>query len=263
MLSRSLDRAREAFKARSVELSRSAHDRVRTAAVEEHKSEGRYLRSLIYGGLDGIITTFAVVAGVAGASLSVAVVLIMGFANLIADGLSMAIGDYLSTKAEIEYGRAERKREAWEVEHHPEGEKREMVEIYTSKGMAAEDAEAMTEILARNPDAWVSVMMVEELGIVEEEESPLRNALVTFLSFLAFGFVPLVAYVLSRFVPAMESVTFLTACGLTGVTLFVLGALKVRFTDRRWYVAGLEMLIVGGLASAAAYGIGALIARLV
>ena len=78
----------------------------------------------MYGGLDGIITTFAVVAGVAGASLSSGVVLILGFANLIADGLSMAIGDYLSTKAENEYNKAERAREKWEVENYPEGEKK-------------------------------------------------------------------------------------------------------------------------------------------
>jgi VIT1/CCC1 family predicted Fe2+/Mn2+ transporter len=263
MLSRSLDKAREAFRSRSRDLSKEAHDRPRAEAAETHKKEGQYVRSLIYGGLDGIITTFAVVAGVAGASLSAAVVLIMGFANLIADGLSMAIGDYLSTRAEIEYGRSERRREQWEVDNYPDGEKREMVEMYAAKGMDEEDAEAMTEILARNPEAWVSVMMVEELGILEEEESPLRNALVTFVSFLAFGFVPLLAYVLSRLLPRMTDRTFLAACVLTAVTLFALGALKVRITDRRWYLSGTEMLVVGGLASAAAYGIGALISRLV
>ena len=88
----------------------------------------------MYGGLDGIITTFAVVAGVAGASLSAGVVLILGFANLIADGISMAIGDYLSSKSEREYEAAERKREAWEVEHYPEGEKKELVELYEAQG---------------------------------------------------------------------------------------------------------------------------------
>ncbi len=89
-------------------------------------------------------------AGVAGASLSAGVVLIMGFANLFADGLSMAIGDYLSTKAEDEYEAAERRREEWEVEHYPAGEKREMVELYVERGMEEKDAETIVEIISKN-----------------------------------------------------------------------------------------------------------------
>jgi VIT1/CCC1 family predicted Fe2+/Mn2+ transporter len=257
MLSRSLDKAREAYLNRSVERSRRAHERSRDEALEEHRQEqGRYIKSLIYGGLDGIITTFAVVAGVAGASLSVAVVLILGFANLIADGLSMAIGDYLSTKAENEYARAERRRELWEVENYPEGERREMVELYMDKGIDRQDAETVVDILSKHREAWVSIMMVEELGIVESDESPLRNAFVTFLSFAVFGFVPLLAYVVLRFVPALQAQAFWFSCALTGLTLFTLGALKVRITTRNWFASGLEMLVVGGLAAAAAYGIG-------
>ena len=264
MLSRSLDKAKEAFQKKNVELTKQAHDRSRNEALEEHQqAQGKYIRSLIYGGLDGIITTFAVVAGVAGASLSPAVVLILGFANLIADGLSMAIGAYLSTKAESEYNRAEKRRELWEVEHYPEGEKREMVELYIEKGLAKEDAGKVTDILSKNKDAWVSVMMVEELGIVESDDSPLKNAMVTFVSFAVFGFVPLLAYVLSRMLPALQTATFLISCVLTGLTLFTLGALKVRITTRNWLTSGLEMLIVGGLAAAAAYGIGLLISTIV
>ncbi|MBN1834929.1 MAG: VIT1/CCC1 transporter family protein [Spirochaetales bacterium] len=263
MLSRSLDKAREAYKNRSVEHSRRAHDQSRAEATEEHRQEqGRYVKSLIYGGLDGIITTFAVVAGVAGASLSVAVVLILGLANLIADGLSMAIGDYLSTKAENEYARAERERERWEVEHYPEGERREMVELYMDKGIERQDAETVTGILSKHPEAWVSIMMVEELGIVESEESPLHNALVTFVSFGVLGFVPLLAYVFLRFAPALQGQTFWMSAVLTGLTLFSLGALKVRITARNWFTSGLEMLLVGGLAAAAAYGIGRALAGL-
>jgi len=263
MLSRSLDKAREAYEKRSVERTRQAHDRDRQEALEEHRQEqGRYVKSLIYGGLDGIITTFAVVAGVAGASLSASVVLILGLANLIADGLSMAVGDYLSTKAENEYARAERDRERWEVEHYPEGERREMVELYMDKGIDRGDAETVTGILSRHPDAWVSIMMVEELGIVESEESPLRNALVTFVSFAVFGFVPLLAYIVFRFVPALQGQSFWVSSVLTALTLFALGALKVRITARRWLASGLEMLLVGGLAAAAAYGIGRALAGL-
>jgi VIT1/CCC1 family predicted Fe2+/Mn2+ transporter len=256
MLSRSLDKAVEAFRKRSAEFSRQAHDRSEEEAREEHRTQGQYIKSLIYGGLDGIITTFAVVAGVTGASLSAGVVLIMGFANLIADGLSMAIGDFLSTKAENEYNRAERERELWEVDNYPQGEKREMVELYVGKGMDRSSAQEMTDILARNREAWVSVMMAEELGIVESAESPLSHALATFLSFVVFGFIPLAAFVAARFLPALKLYTVPLSVILTAITLFTLGALKTRFTKRNWAISGSEMLLVGGLAAAAAYGIG-------
>ena len=247
MIIRNLEKARDAFNNKSNEASIIAHD----WKNEPHNDQGKYIKSLIYDGLDVIITTFAVVAGVAGA-----------FANLIADGLSMAIGDYLSTKAENEYQQIERERETWEVENYPEGEKKEMIEIYISKGMNEEDANEIVEILSRNKETWINVMMAEELGIVETEESPIKNALVTFISFLIFGFVPLIAYVLSKFIPAMESSTFIIACILTATTLFILGALKVKVTMKNWIKSGLEMLLVGGIAAIASFVIGKLLSGL-
>ncbi|MFZ5989532.1 MAG: VIT1/CCC1 transporter family protein [Bacillota bacterium] len=264
MLTRNLDKARQAYKDKNVEASRKAHEQKSTLhAREAHNQEhGQYIKSLIYGGLDGIITTFAVVAGVAGASLSAGIVLILGFANLIADGLSMAIGDYLSTKAEQEYKKTERERETWEVENYPDGEKQELVELYMNKGMPEEDARTVTEIFSRNKKAWVNIMMVEELGIIEENESPIKNALVTFFSFAIFGFVPLVAYVISKAIPGFGFPTFILASVLTGVTLYTLGAVKGRITGNNWIKSGFEMLIVGGVAAAAAYGVGLLLAGL-
>ncbi len=259
MFTRNLDKAKEAFKNNDIEGAIDAHKNKR----EPHNAgEGKYIKSLVYGGLDGIITTFAVVAGVAGASLSGGIVLIMGFANLIADGLSMAIGDYLSTKAEIEYSQKERERETWEVEHYPEGEKQEMIELYTAKGMSEEDARKITDIFSKHKETWISVMMVEELGILEDDESPIKNALVTFFSFLIFGFIPLIAYVVSTFIPGMKELTFILACILTGIILFVLGALKVKVTEKNWFKSGLEMLIVGGVAAIAAFLIGKLLSGL-
>ncbi len=254
MLSRNLERARHAFKKNDVHEMRKAHD---ATGGEPHKNEqGQYIKSMVYGGLDGIITTFAVVAGVAGASLSAGIVLILGFANLIADGLSMAIGDFLSTRAENEYNRTERTREQWEVENHPEGEKRELIEIYTEKGIPEKDAQIIVDIFTEHEKAWVDIMMVEELGIIESDESPLKNAMVTFVAFISFGFLPLLIFVLAYFIPELNDKTFLLASVLTGLSLFALGALKVRITERNWLVSGLEMFLVGSLAAAAAYGIG-------
>jgi VIT1/CCC1 family predicted Fe2+/Mn2+ transporter len=254
MPSRDLQQARLAFSTGDAEASIRAHQK---HVPEQHQQEqGKYIKSLVYGGLDGIITTFAVVAGVAGASLSAGIVLILGFANLVADGLSMAIGDFLSTKAENEYNKAERNRETWEVENYPEGEKKELVELYTKKGLTEEDASTMVNIISKNKRVWVDIMMVEELGIIESDESPLKNAVATFLSFGVFGFIPLLAYVLSLFTAWLQPNTFVAACVLTGLTLFTLGAVKVRVTGRNWLMSGLETLAVGGVAAAAAYGIG-------
>jgi VIT1/CCC1 family predicted Fe2+/Mn2+ transporter len=168
----------------------------------------------------------------------------------------MAIGDYLSTKSEREYHKAERERESWEVKNYPEGEKQELIEIYKDKGLPEKDAKEIVNVFSKHEKAWVDVMMVEELGIVESDESPLKNALVTFFSFLIFGFIPILAYVASLSFGLFASSTFLVACVLTGITLFALGALKTRVTGKNWTYSGFEMLIIGGLAASAAYGIG-------
>jgi VIT1/CCC1 family predicted Fe2+/Mn2+ transporter len=254
MPTRDLNAARDAYRSLDAQASRKAHE---ASVAEPHRqAQGRYLKSVVYGGLDGIVTTFAVVAGVTGASLSSGIVLILGFANLIADGLSMAIGDYLSTKAENEYHRAERAREVWEVENYPEGEKRELVELYEARGLSHDDAKTVVDIISRNRQTWVDVMMVEELGIVESGESPAANAIATFLSFAVFGFVTLVAYVVGHCMSLPSPHLFVIACLLTAATLFALGAVKVRITGRTWWKAGFEMLVVGGLAAAAAYAVG-------
>ena len=258
--SRDLKGAREAYRKRDLEASVAAHSR---RAEEKHQQQqGQYLKSAVYGGLDGIVTTLAVVAGVAGAELSAGIVLILGFANLIADGLSMAVGDYLSTKSELEYEIAERERERWEIENYPEGEMKEMVELYVAKGLPQEDAQTIVEIFARNRETWVEVMMVEELGIVGTDESPVRNGIVTFISFALFGLIPLLAYVVARMMPSLPVNTFVAACVLTAATLFALGAIKVRITGRNWGKSGLETLTVGGIAAAAAFFVGRLLGGL-
>jgi len=257
MITRSLEKAKEAWKTKNIQASIAAHNQ--KSASEHHSKGGPFIKSAVYGGLDGTITTFAVVAGVAGASLNAGVVLILGFANLIGDGLSMAIGDFLSTKAEDEYHKAERERESWEAKNYPEGEKKEMVELYEGQGIKKKDAEIMVNTMAKYKEAWVDIMMVEELGIVKSKESPLKNSLVTFGSFCIFGLIPLMAYLLASFIPILKENTFTVACYLTAFTLFLLGSAKVKVTGKNWFKSGLEMVLVGGIASAAAYGIGFLL----
>lgn len=261
MLTRNLEKAREAYRRYDIEASRKAHGDG-GAPEAHHNGHGQYLKSFVYGGLDGIVTTFAVVAGVAGANLSTSLVFILGIANLIADGISMALGDYLSTKAENEYIAAEHLRETWEVKNYPEGEKREMVELYKEKGIPEEDAKIAVDVLSKHEEPWVNIMLVEELGLVQDHESPTKNAIVTFIAFILFGSIPVLIYVIARFIPFLAAHTFTTACVITGITLFVLGTFKVYFTRKHWYRAGSEMLLLGGLAAIAAYIVGTLLSQL-
>ena len=106
-------------------------------------------RLQVFGGLDGIITTFAVVAAVSGAGLSGDVVILMGIANLVSDGISMGLGDYFSEKSEKDYIKNEWKRETWENENYPEGEQAEMIELYEEEGMSKEDATAIVTTFAK------------------------------------------------------------------------------------------------------------------
>jgi VIT1/CCC1 family predicted Fe2+/Mn2+ transporter len=162
-----------------------------------------YVRELIYGANDGIITTFAVVAGVAGGGLSVRVVLIIGAANLFADGLSMAVGNYLSIRS-----------------HE-------------------------------------SVLETQDLP--EEEAFPVRHAAATFLAFAAAGLLPLIPYM----IPAGAFNRFGWSITLTFLALFGVGASRALIANVRWWKAGVEMLVLGAMVAALAYGSGALVAAVV
>lgn len=265
MFSRSMDKAREAYKAGDIELSKKAHlpvseqnilqgtDRASSSHVEKHKKGGEFIKSAIFGGLDGIITVFAVVTGAHGASLSAHVILILGVATLIGDAIAMAMGDYLSTKAEIEYQACERKREEWEVENNPEGEKIEMVEVYRNRGMSEEDAQLMANTICKSKKAWVEVMMLEELGLIETNDSPAKNAITTFCSFLFFGIIPILPYCANQ---TDDQNLFEISVGLTVFALFFLGFTKSFFVDIFWVKSCGETVVLGALAAGSAYLIG-------
>ena len=142
-----------------------ANERV-PIANEEHKSFGDYVKSIIYGGLDGIVTTFAIVTGVRGAELDTEIILVLGICNLVADGLSMGVGDFLSEKAELDYAYSEREREKWEFDNYREGEIQEMIDIYKNNhGMKHEHAETIIKTMALYPEFFIDHMMIQELDI--------------------------------------------------------------------------------------------------
>lgn len=224
---------------------------------EDHNESGAYIKSAVYGGLDGLITTYSVVMGVAGANLSTIVVVALGVANLIGDGISMALGDYLSTKSEIEFQRKERSREEWEVENNPEEEKIEMIELYEKKGISREDATKVVEIFSKSKKAWVDIMMVEELGLMPSEENPMNNALVTFVAFALFGLVPLIPFIIIEIASIKHGdEIFYISTGIAAAFLFILGFTKSMFTYSKWWKSGLETLMIGVVAAGASFLIG-------
>lgn len=217
---------------------------------------GRYIKDIVFGANDGIITTFAVVSGVAGAGLSTKTVLILGFANLIADGISMGASNFLGSRSEEEYYRKEYEAETWEVENIPDEEREEIRRIYKAKGFKGEDLDSAVEVITSDKKRWVDVMMKEELGLIEEPKGQAgKKGLVTFVSFVIAGFMPLASYVL--FFKGTR--TFLLSIVITGVTLFIVGSMRTLITKRKWWLAGLEMFAVGLLASGVAYAIGAVL----
>ncbi len=263
-LTKRIDQAREAFTRKDLTASAEAHQPERIAqAPEEHGSVGGlYLGDMVYGGLDGIITTFAIVSGVAGANLGPEIVIILGIANLLADGFSMATGAYLSSKSEREYYDREWRREAWEVEHFPEGERAELYEIYREDGYSESEANELVAIKSRQPDRWIKAMMVDELGMLPDERKPLLSGLATFIAFVIAGSFPLLVFLLGLVVDIPQSLAFPTAVVLSGLALFALGAAKSFVTRLSPLRSGFEMLLVGGLAAAVAYAVGALLGGL-
>ncbi|MBM6615146.1 VIT1/CCC1 transporter family protein [Desemzia sp. RIT804] len=219
-------------------------------------NQGSYVKSMVYGGLDGIITTFAVVAGVVGGALDLRVIIILGFSNLLADGFSMATGDYLSSKSEKEY---EEHQISLKQLQNPESTKTVLIQRCQNMGLTEEDAVSVSTILNRYGTSVTDQLFYEDTK--KEDNNPIKNALVTFFSFFIFGLVPLLAYVFAQFIPGIVSYSFFLASGLTGLTLFILGALKSRVTHSNWIKSGLEMLIIGGFAALFAYIVGFLLGK--
>lgn len=209
-----------------------------------------YLRDWVYGGIDGAVTTFAIVAGVVGADLSSRIVLILGAANLLADGFSMAAANYSSTQTEIEEYQHIRQMEERHVAVHPDGEREEIRQIFASKGFEGAALEEAVDVITDTHDRWIDTMMTEEHGLPPVARSPLTAALATFAAFLVCGFVPILPFVFG--VPA----TTTASTALTGLTFFIIGSLRSRWSPVRWWRAGSETLAIGLAAAGVAYVVG-------
>ncbi len=218
-----------------------------------------YLHDLIYGAIDGAVTTFAVVAGVQGADLDESVVIILGVANLIADGFSMAVSNFLGSRAERQRRERARREEERQVREMPEGEREEVRQIFVSKGFDGEDLDRVVDVITSDRKLWVETMMSEELGFGTTEQNEYRAALSTLVAFVAVGSLPLLAFIYDVAAPGEVENAFMWSALMTGIAFFAVGALKSRVVDQTWWRSGLETVIIGGLAASLAYAAGVLL----
>lgn len=231
--------------------------------LREYGARGRHLADGVFGATDGIVTTFAVVAGAAGADLSPGIVLIMGFANLLGDGVSMAVGNYLGLESQQEAWREERRREIWEMEHLPQAEREEIRRLYRGKGFKGETLERIVETITTDKQRWLEEMMREELGLQEERLAPLMSGLVTFAAFVAAGVLPLLPYVLAFLGPSASWRLFPSSLGVTAIAFFGVGAARCVVTRRPWWQSGFQILALGGFAALCAFVVGYALSDLV
>lgn len=214
-----------------------------------------YLRDWIYGGIDGAVTTFAIVSGVHGASLAPTVVVVLGLANLLADGFSMAAGNYSGTRAELDERDHLRRVEHRHIELEPEGEREEIRQIFRAKGLEGENLEEVVKAVTADRERWVSTMLSEEYGLPSEIRSPLLAAWTTFSAFLVCGAVPILPYVLGL------DRAFLISTVTTGLVFFAIGCVRSKWSLLPWWRAGLSTFALGGVAAALSWAVGYWLSR--
>lgn len=214
------------------------------------KNKNSYVSDWILGGIDGAVTTFAIVAGVVGAALEWHVIIILGLANLLADGFSMAASNYSAVKSDADDVDRLWKMEQEHIRRVPDGEREEIRQILRAKGLSGATLEDAVNAVCANEEVWIETMLVEEFGVLPESRDPIKAGLATFSAFLICGAVPLVPYVFDIAAP------FAWAVGATGVVFFVIGAAKSLWALSPWWRSGLETLVIGMGAAGVSYAIG-------
>lgn len=235
------------------------------AAIAERISQqpsASYVRDFVYGAIDGAVTTFAVIAGVVGAGLPNSVIIILGLANVIADGFSMAVSNYLATKADRQLLGQARRTEEHHIELNPQGEIDEVREIFRQKGFDGHLLDQIAEVITGNRRLWVDTMLKDEWGLPLIGPTPWKAGLVTFVAFVVVGFIPLLPFVVLFSTTVAASRMFVLSAIMTAAAFFVVGAAKSRFVNEHWVRSGLETLAMGGGAASLAYLVGVLFADL-
>lgn len=230
-----------------------AHTReaIRRRLAQAHRPN--HLRDWVYGGIDGAVTTFAVVSGVAGAQLSPNIVIVIGLANIVADGFSMAASNYSATKTEVDDRRRLKDVERSHIALFPEGEREEVRQILAGKGLSGAALEEAVAAITANEETWINTMLVEEYGLAPSVRSPVLAGVHTFLAFMLCGAVPLLPYLLGLTTP------LLWASALTATVFFAIGSAKSLWSLDHWTKSGAETLAIGLGAASMAYLVGHLL----
>jgi len=234
------------------------------ALEEEHRPEKirerllsrrkyNYLGDAVLGAIDGCVTTFAVVAGTVGAGFSSGVAIILGFANLVADGFSMAISNYHNAKSQRQLVEKAKRRELRHIETIPEGEREEIRQIFLNKGFHGDVLEKVVDVITQNRELWVETMIKEELGLQTDGPRPFLAALATLSAFMLIGAIPLLPFL---FTNTNSSQTFTASVILTGMAFFTIGMVKGQVLQRFPIKSGIETLLMGGGAAILAYFVG-------
>lgn len=232
--------------------------------VEEHRPETireklkrpakeNMVADAVLGAIDGCVTTFAVVSGVVGAGLSPAVALVLGFANLVADGFSMAVSNYESIKSDEEFIQNIRDSEKEHIDKIPSGEREEIRQIFQNKGFSGEVLEEIVNTISADRHLWVETMLTEEHGVQKSGRDPIKAAVTTFASFVVVGSMPLVPFL----IPGLQKSTeFALSAFLAALMFFSIGVMKSRIFCKPALRSGASTLLTGGTAAALAFFVG-------
>jgi vacuolar iron transporter family protein len=223
------------------------------SAIAKRLADGpkiNYLRDWVYGGIDGAVTTFAIVAGAVGADLQVRVVLILGVANLLADGFSMAAANFSGTRTENEDYDRLRRMEERHIRLYPDGEREEIRQIYRNKGFRGGRLDALVDLITSRTENWIDTMLVEEHGLALVRRSAWIAAASTFTAFVLCGCVPLLPFVFG--LPSAALLATVT----TALVFFGIGSFKSMWSTYSWWRSGTETLIIGMAAALLAYLVG-------
>jgi vacuolar iron transporter family protein len=214
---------------------------------------GGWLRAATFGGMDGLVTNIALIAGVGGGGVAPGTIVLAGVAGLIAGAISMAFGEYTSVKTQNEQIGREIARERAELARNPDAEAAELAQRWIGRGISAEVAHAMAQALKDHPEEALRFHVLEELGVaVERGPSPWVAAVSSFLTFSVGALIPLLPYLLGY-------TSLLLALGVGGIGLVIAGALATRFTGKPWWYGAGRQLLLGAAAAGVTYLIGLMI----
>ncbi len=240
----------------SVSHVRSTHEPTAIRARLQAGPRQSYLGDAVLGGIDGCVTTFAIVAGTVGGGLSTRATVILGCANLLADGISMAASNYQGAKAEMQRAEDVHAEEEKHVRLDPEGEREELRQVFAAKGLEGELLEQVVDTVRKDTARWVETVASEEFGVTHAARKPVRAATATFLAFVVLGLIPLSPLLMPMFV---ARTAFVLSTVVTGIAFLAIGVAKGLVLHHSPVRSGLQTLMIGGGAAFAAYAVAVLI----